>query len=90
MSLPMLVTCTMYFFQDFPSVYQVRQRLIENDIITIFAVAEKYHQKCIRSLHCELQSHVHVCVMCMCESCMHDDCCTHVCALVSSVGRASI
>ena len=26
--------------QDFPSIYQVREKLIENDIITIFAVAE--------------------------------------------------
>ena len=26
--------------QDFPSIYQVREKLIENDIITIFAVAK--------------------------------------------------
>ena len=26
--------------QDFPSIYQVRQKLIDNEIITIFAVAE--------------------------------------------------
>ena len=26
--------------QDFPSIYQVREKLIENDIITIFAVGK--------------------------------------------------
>ena len=28
-------------FQDFPSIYQVREKLIENDIITVFAVADE-------------------------------------------------
>ena len=30
----------MSLIQDYPSIYQVREKLIENDIITIFAVAK--------------------------------------------------
>ena len=30
----------MSILQDFPSIYQVREKLIENDIITIFATAK--------------------------------------------------
>ena len=30
----------MSLIQDYPSIYQVREKLLENDIITIFAVQE--------------------------------------------------
>ena len=30
----------MTYLQDFPSIYQVREKLVENDIITIFVVPE--------------------------------------------------
>ena len=34
--------CTLAsILQDFPSIYQVREKLIENDIITVFAVADE-------------------------------------------------
>ena len=35
-----MCVCACVCVQDFPSIYQVRQKLIENDIITIFAVSE--------------------------------------------------
>ena len=34
------VPTIMSLLQDYPSIHQVRDKLIENDIITIFAVAE--------------------------------------------------
>ena len=33
------LNCSM--FQDFPSIYQVREKLIENNIITVFAVTDE-------------------------------------------------